>query len=468
MYTSVVGRTFLDEYNRRNGKQYSAKEFFDKELFEQIFNHRKYLMWAGNSPFVQGISKKKPFFEPEERVEKLEKLHEKIQSGEKDASIALGFPASETKEYATTSGLVTDIALPVEEEEVYLSWIGGTLSLGVAGGYTLLFDHPEIAYATFEGWRHYRRFLNNPTFDKLLPNKLTSWNGQWLAYYFDELYDDSFNLHTLEREGLVKISNDAISIPTVSWSKLFFSLSTKLTIETSTAYIFSLGSTNKTIGFIPFHFQSGKNLISIYQKLFGNEEYRLKRSSEFENWFGMHIKRACELGSVGLHALRPESLRKYFKDNKNIKFYSSEIKRKKGESEEAYAESRAKAKAKEKESIISYQTYKTWLVAMLSKNKTDISDYSREIAQALVRYRAGGRKLNRKNLLEKDFFKTNKNDMLKALSTIVSDDTVEQDVVEKMNSLRDQIHFLSKEDFNYFVLLLKFDYAYAERNSNNQ
>lgn len=105
---------------------------------------------------------------------------------------------------------------------------------------------------------------------------------------------------------------------------------------------------------------------------------------------------------------------------------------------------------------------------MLSKNKTDISDYSRDIAQALVEYRAGARKTDRKNLLEKEFFKTSKTEMLKALEKIASDDTVEPGIVEKMNSLRDQVHFLSREDFTYFVLLLKFDYAYAERNSQTQ
>lgn len=84
-----------------------------------------------------------------------------------------------------------------------------------------------------------------------------------------------------------------------------------------------------------------------------------------------------------------------------------------------------------REIIITYQTYKTWLIAMLSKNKTEISDYSRDIAQALVRYREGGRKNDRKNLLENDFFKTNKNEMLKALNIIVSDETVDKDIVRE-------------------------------------
>lgn len=470
MYTTVVGRTFLKEYNRRNGRDYSAKEFFDKELFQEIFNHEKYLLWAGNSPFVQGISKEKPFFEPTERLDNLEKLHVKIGGGERDASIALGFPASETKGYATTSGLVTDLTVPADEEAVYLSWIGGTLSLGVAGGYTILFDDPEITYTTFEGWKHYRRFLNDPLFDKLKPYKLNTWNGQWLAYRFDEMFNKGFNFMTLQNEGAFSVNDKSdIEINTVSWSKLFFSLSNSLEIDSATAYIFSLGSTNKTVGFIPFQFQSGKTLIATYQALFGGEtEYKIRRTSEFENWFGLHIKRACEMGSIGLQALRPESLKNYFGDRQNLKFITVNEDRKKSESEEEFITRLEKTKTKAREVIITYQTYKTWLIAMLSKNKTEVSEYSRDIAQALKRYRAGGRKNDRKNLLENDFFKTNKNEMLKALDIIVSDENVEKDIAEKMNSLRDQVHFLSREDFTYFMLLLKFDYAYAERNSDNQ
>ena len=102
---------------------------------------------------------------------------------------------------------------------------------------------------------------------------------------------------------------------------------------------------------------------------------------------------------------------------------------------------------------------------MISKNKTEISEYTRDIAAALVSYKDAGRKNDRKNLLEKEFFKTNKKEFLKALNTIVSDKTVELDIVEKMNNLRDYIHFTNKEEFAYFVLLLKFDYSYHVRKS---
>lgn len=441
MYTTTVGKTFLKEYNRRNNTNLSARDFFDKVFHPLFFGHKKYLFWAQNSPFVQGISKNKPFFEPVERLEKLSKFHEKIENGERDASIAISYPASELKDFATTSGLVTDLQIAISEEDVYNSWIGGTLSLGVAGGYALLFDDPEITYATFEGWKVYRNYLNDPALEKLPGNKIITWNGQWIEFYYNKRFRKDFDFNDFVNRGAIK-KDDAkatIEIQTIEWSKLFFSLSNKFPSVSKTAYVFAIGQTNKTVGFIPFQFKKGRLLHQIYQQLFGEENYKTN-VSDFENLFGKHIKRACELGNIGLQALEPKNIAKNFqKDTSKIKLDQ-----------------------------ITFQTYKTWLIAMISKNKTEISEYTRDIATSLVNYRKGGRKNDRKNLLEKEFFKTSKKEFLKAIDKIVSDDTVEMEIVEKMNSLRNYIHFTNKDEFSYFILLLKFDYSYAERNSQTK
>ncbi len=468
MYTTTVGRTFLGEYNKREKKNFNAKEFFEQVLFKYFFDEKKYLMWAQNSPFVQGINKKRPFFEPPERLERLEQFHEKIERGDRDASIAIGFPASEVKEYATTSGLVTDLVIPSDDEDIYLSWIGGTLSLGVAGGYAILFDNPKITYATFEGWKVYREFLNDPANDKLRGNQITTWNGQWLTLKFGKLFpsDHDFNYFLRKKAVVINEKTKDVEINTVEWSRLFFSLSNQFPSETQIAYIFSLGQTNKTIGFIPFQLKSGRRIHEVYQKLFGEENYRTNQAN-FETLFGKHIKRACELGNIGLQALEPKNLKKYFASDSHLNLKKTSIKQKKGESEEDFHVRKSKAKQKDNLNIINFRTYKTWLIAMISKNKTEISDYTRDIAATLVKYKSAGRKNDRKNLLEKEFFKTSKKEFLKALDKIVSDNTVEIDIVEKMNNLRDYIHFTNKDDFSYFILLLKFDYSYAERSVKN-
>lgn len=475
MYTTAVGHTFLQEYNRRNKINISAKEFFDEVFFKIFFDDKKYLMWAQNSPFVQGISKKKPFFEDQERIEKLEQLHEKIGNGERDASIAIGYPASETKEFATTSGLVTDIDFSFEEEDIYLSWIGAALSIGVSGGYALLFNDPNITYSTYEGWKVYRKYLNDSTLKALRPNQVITWNGQWLTYRLGKNYVDDFDFTSLSSEGVFKWdkehyeTSNKIEVNTIEWSRLFFSLSHTFPDSSQTAYVFGLGQTNKTLGFFPFHLKSGRYLTETYIKLFGKDVY-LNNAKDFERLFGKHIKRACELGSIGLQALEPKNLSKYFADASNLSFVSSEIVQKKNETEEDYKARKHKLTAKHRENLITFQTYKTWLIAMISKNKEEISDYTQSVATALVKYRDGAKesRTNRKNLLEKQLFAAKrKNEFLGALINIVNDNDVEIEIVKSLKELRDRVHFMSNEDFVYFSLLLKFDYAYEERMSKN-
>ncbi len=466
MYTTTVGKTFLKEYNRRNDKDYSAREFFDKVLHPLFFGHSKYLFWAQNSPFVQMKSGQKVHtLTPSDRQVKLDSFHQKIEEGEKDASIAIGYPASEVKDFATTSGLVSDLTLVTDSEDVYCSWIGVALSLGVAGGYALLFDDPAITYATFEGWQVYRKFLEDPALEKLPGNKIITWNGQWLAFKFGKRYREDFDFnHFVTIKAIAK--NDAknsIEINTVNWSALFFSLSTQYPNTSQTAYVFAVGQTNKTVGFIPFQFKSGRKLIQIYQKLFGAENYQTN-AADFEALFGKHIKRACELGNIGLQALEPRDLAKYFKADKQFKLTKPNLKRRGTESDEDYELRRGKLLEKDRGNIITFQTYKTWLIAMISKNKEELLDYTKEVALALVEYRKGARKRDRVNLIEEKLFgKRSKSDFLESLIQIVQDDDVGNDIIEKIKELRDRVFLMNREDFSYLWLLLKFDYAYQER-----
>jgi len=468
MYTTTVGKTFLAEYNRRNNKNYTAQLFFKEVLHPLFFGHPKYMFWPQNSPFVQMKGGQKiHILSDEERQEKLLKLEEKIVNGDRDASIAITYPASEAKEFATTSGAITDMDTIIEEEDVYFSWIGGCLSLGVAGGYAILFNDADITYATFEGWSVYRRYLNDPATATLPPNKIVTWNGQWITFRLGKKYASDFDFIALKKQGFFDVKENEIITNTVAWSKLFFSLSHQYPNAVRIAYVFALGQTNKTIGFIPFQLQKGRRLHEIYQKLFGKEDFQAN-TQDFEGLFGKHIKRACELGNIGLQALEPKDLAKYFKDtSKNLNLKKTKVALKKGESTEDFENRKQKASSKEKQNLTTFQTYKTWLTAMISKNKQEVSDYTRDIANALVTYRGNARRTDRKNLIEKELFATkNKGKFIEALTNIVKDDSVKMEIIEKMNELRNYIHFLNNDEFSYFILLLKFDYAFAERNSN--
>ena len=441
MITSVVGRTFLNAYNEKYGKELSPKEFFEQEYWEIFYNHSKYLQWVTNSPFVQMKSGQKPHLLNEnERIEKLYALYEKIEKEVPDASFALGFPASETKEYASTSGLVSNVIIPVDENEVYLSWIGSGLGITVAGGFTLLFDNPKITLQTFEGWKIYRKYLNDPTLDKLRGNQINTWNGQWITYSMDpDRFRDDFDFAELQNEGIFKVDTTLAEVSTVNWSRLFFSISQEFPKSEMMGYIYGFGQTNKTIGFIPFQFKSGGTIKEVYQQLvdldsFG--EFKVDKK-EFESLFGMHIKRACEIGSIGILALRPEGLEKYMKEGKTFSI-------------------------KKDEDIIIYQAYKTWLIAMLSKNKEEITDYTMQMAKVIQSYRNGGKGMSRITLVDKHLFDTkSKREFLEHLTSILAD--ADEAHLEEIKQLKNEIHLMTNDEFVYFSTLLKFDFTFLQR-----
>ncbi|OIR12212.1 hypothetical protein GALL_64650 [mine drainage metagenome] len=438
MITSIVGRTFLDAYNKKYETNFSAKQFFEEVYFELFYNHPKYLQWVTNSPFVQMKSGQKvEKLSVEERKEKLLSLYEKVANEEPDASFVLGFPASEVKEYASTSGLVSDIKISTSEDDIYLSWIGSGLGIGVAGGFTLLFDDAAIALQTFEGWRVYRKYLNDEVLNRLRGNQINTWNGQWLTYSLGTEFKSDFDFTRLESEGIFKVDTNLIEINTVNWSQLFFSISQLYANTELTAYVYGFGQTNKTIGFIPFQFKSGNKIKVVYNKLFSGD-YQINKK-QFESLFGMHIKRACELGSIGLQALRPDSLKKYMNENKNLTFN------------------------KEEDTII-YHAYKTWLVAMLTKNKEEITDYTLELAGTILRYRNAGSKTDRKNLIEQDLLGAkSKKGFIEALSNMIKD--LGSEDLDSIKKLKDEVHLMTNEEFGYFCTLLKFDYAFVEKKS---
>lgn len=443
MITTLVGKTFLKAYNEKYNQKYSAKEFFEKVYFELFFNHPKYMQWVTNSPFVQMKKGQKPhLLSSDERLEKLENLYSKVEEEVPDASFAIGFPASESKGFASTSGLVSDIVIEADDEDVYLSWIGGGLGVGVAGGFNLLINDPEITLATFEGWQYYRKYLNDPTLEKLRGNQINSWNGQWLTYKFGKNYSTDFNFFDLEQERIFKVDTALAEVNTVNWSNLFFSLSNQFPERTMNAYVYSFGQTNKTIGFIPIYLKEGRRLKDIFKQLFHTETPFDKK--EFQSLFGMHIKRACELGNIGLHALRPDSLKKYMEESRNIPFSKDEEKR--------------------KEQILIYQSYKTWLIAMISKNKEQITDYTLELAKLILRYRKNAKGTTGKNLIEKDLFGAkSKRGFIEALTEMIS--ILEGSDLDALKKLKDEVHLMTNEEFSYFSTLLKFDYAFEEKQS---
>ena len=438
MITTVVGKTFLDAYNIKYSTNKSPKEFFEQVYFDFFYNHSKYMQWVTNSPFVQMKAGQKPhLLTTDERKEKLENLFEKAENEEPDGSFALGFPASELKEYASTSGLVSDVLIPTTSNDIYLSWIGSGLGIGVAGGFSILFNDAAITLQIFDGWKVYRKYLEDETLDKLRGNQINTWNGQWLTYSLDKTeFREDFDFTELENQKIFDVTSLMVEVNTVNWSRLFFSLSQLYPQGELTGYVYGFGQTNKTIGFIPFYLKSGSRIIDVYKQLFGSVNTDKK---QFESLFGMHIKRACELGSIGLQALRPENITKYIGESKNISFSKDE-------------------------DTLNYYAYKTWLIAMLAKNKEEITEYTLDLAETILRYRNQGTKTDRKNLIEKDLFGSKtKRGFIDALTEMVKD--LEEKDLDSIKNLKDEVHLMTNEEFGYFCTLLKFDYAFKEKKS---
>lgn len=464
MISINVGRIFLKAFNKKNNKSYSSKEFFEKIFFDLFFNHSNYMIWPTNSPFVQmKKGQKVHILSEEERRDKLNDFFVKAKAETPDSSFAIGFPASELKEFATTSGLVSDLEIPADESDIYYSWIGSGLGIGVSGGVCIFFTEPKILLKIFEGWYVYRNFLNDESLDKLAPNKINSWNGQWLNYAYSKKYKENCDFASLANQQVFKQEkNGNVIIETIKWSRLFFNISRQFSDQTLMGYVYSLGQTNKTLGFFPFHFKQAQKIKDFYKLLFG-ENNAIKDSAAYEDIYGTHIKRACELGVIGLHALQPKGLKQYFAEGEKPDFKKPNVMPKKGEDENEYKIRKEKASLKDKGKVILFRTYKTWLVAMIIKNKEEMIDYTKGIAIALHSYRANTTKTVAKNLIEKELLVTkSKKKFIDALVEIVKDTKKEH--LEAFKELKNRVHLMTSEDFGYFVVLLRFDYAYEERN----
>ena len=508
MFTVTVGRTFLDAYNEKYKQSYTPSEFFDQVYFDLFFNHSKYLHWPQNSPFVQGLSsykndnyairetlkdddgKTKKFksnqeaknyvenylkgrqdiieiksatekgikilksLNQRERQIMLETFHQKVSNGvlnnEIDASIALGFPASESEEFATTSGLVSDLNFEQDIDDIYLSWIGTGLSIGV-GEFSILFNKPDILLKTFEGWKVYRKFLNNSSIKNLTGKQIFNWNGQWLNYIYDDysVPDPDFSL--LNEQNVFKTSSNNTSMETIKWSKLFFNLAKNFSSEISIAYVFKFGKTNKTLGFFPFHFNEGKSLINTYKRIFG-ENAALRDAKQYEQIYGKHIKLAWDLGAIGIQALEPAGLSKYFNPEEMPSF-----KKKKNEKQEY------------EKNTIPFRTFKTWLYAMISKNKEEMVDYTATIAKTLKecadlyrKNKEGKTKIS--NEIKALLSSPSKENFINRLADLTENQKfVREHHLEIFNELKNRVHLSTHTDFKYLLTLIKFDYAYQNR-----
>lgn len=428
MMTSAIGRLFLDAYNEEYGTSYDASTFFLEQFYPVFFDHNKYMMTAGNSPLENPkiswddmIKGKKPYETMEQRKERFEKLIKKIDEANLDASIARGYPSLDV--CATTSGQVTDITLPLQKDEIYFSWIGDALGVGVQGGFAILFMRKDILLDIYKGWKLYRESLSNTSM--LKGNQINTWNGQWLAHYYDtRIYNSSsplsgFNPFVENKDGIISIDQQ-------TWTKVLIGISKRYNGLRLMGYLYSIGQTNATIGFIPIDLVGIRKPINLYTKLFGESN---SRNAESLWGTSCGLKAICTSGTIGTKAMEPKGLKDYIENKKKLRT------------------------PKNKE--ISINVYKIWILAML--NNDELWDKSLKLAEMLndashVKDKSVSTKPQ--NLVGNVLNATNKKQFISAATEVVS-------LVSKLDEFKNlikEIHNMPTDNVPYFLTLLRFQF----------
>jgi hypothetical protein len=105
-------------------------------------------------------------------------------------------------------------------------------------------------------------------------------------------------------------------------------------------------------------------------------------------------------------------------------------------------------------------------MAMLNKNKEEVTEYTLKLAETILRYRNGdsNAKTVRKNLVEKELFESkSKKGFIENLTIMIKD--LDSEDLLLIKNFKDEIHLMTNEEFGYFSTLLKFDYAFLEKQS---
>lgn len=429
MITSVIGKIFLEAYNKKFNTHYDAQTFFVEQYYPLFFGHGKYMMTAGNSPlenpkisWEKMIRGQVPFESTERRTERFNNLINKIETSDADASIAIGYPTLDIN--ATTSGQVSNIDFNQSKDDIYLSWIGAGLGIGVQGGFSILFNNSAILLDIFKGWALYRKALNE--IPNLKGNQINTWNGQWLAHKYDkrEYVADNpmvnFNPFTTKDEMM--------SVGTQSWTKILIAISKTFAKPQMMGYVYNYGQTNTTIGFIPFVLEQIRRPIELYQYLFGMEEGR-----KAEELYGTAFvfAKACQAGIIGIKAMEPKGLREYMEKGKMPKYNGNE------------------------EQKINFNTYQIWLLAML--NNQELWDKSQEFAKELQIYSQDANRGKSGNSRKVDTVmqSTSKAKFIESLVDIVID-AANKDKIEEIAAI---VNAMPTDNVPYFLTLVRFHYA---------
>lgn len=439
MITAVIGRQFLAAYNAAHGLRLSVAEYFEERFIPLFFDHPKYIMHGGNSRLSNPPFKKGQYPDAADRNKRIGELLTFIRADPAGSS-PVGFPSTDV--LATTSGQVSGAMMPVSAEEVMLSWIGGALGVGVQGGLSLLIPVAEVLLALEKGWHVYRRHLTERTEQR--PNQVNTWNGQWLAHYAPK---PGAAEETPLNASAYATDKGVLSVETAPWTEVLLALMELLptVARTQTVYVYNLGQTNTTIGFVPVDVAGVGKPFELYQKLFGEGEYVENQAfirALFGSGFG--FRKACQAGAIGTYALLPKGLRGLMPAPRP------------GEKTKLPDFNKT-----DKTLLVTYHVYISWLLAML--NDDTLWSRAEEAADLLVLHKSADKKINTSssNEVAEVLQASNKKALIAALTPIIKKVPLEK--ADSVKSLAQRIDAMPHENLSYFVTLVRFCYALADR-----
>ena len=438
MYTSYIGKKFLKYYNGKGNKNYTAKEFFVEVMFPLFFDDERHLLHVGNSAFFQKPSKEFLAVSSSVQEARLKKLQNDIEKEPPNMATFVGYAAKDVS--GTTSGQLTDINFKIDEEEMYASWIGQSLGIGVNGGLVIVIDDPELLYIIHNGAKYYREYLRKTP--NVKDKQIETWNGNWINHFYSKNFvnDDVWSNFELETNN----TNGTISIPTILWSRLIFTFAKIYPKEEITVYAYNLSQTNTTLGFIKIYLPQIRRMFELRDALFIKEKDSVltDRQIEFlQPFFG--FKAVCRQGTIGLNSIEPKGLRDFLPIG-------------------TYKYSRGKELKVTEKNYTTYLIYKLWVIAML--NKTELLELAEKLAAVL-----GGHKTDKAegtrgkttktreitDLLESRNLKIFIENLTKLMENYNGDKGLFKVVVE-------EILKMPVDNFPLFVALIKFEYNYQK------
>jgi hypothetical protein len=438
MYTSHIGRRFVQIYNERMNTDLQPKQFFLEQVFPKFYKHPKYFKWIVNSPIVQALKKEekeqlKTFDEQQEF--RLAKLQTRIDTEEVDMSFAIGFPPA--NQNFDTSGQVTNIPIVADEQEIYASWIGAGFGIEVEGGQVWLIDEPELFWTIFEGWETYRIFLNSEVMD-LKGNDISIWNGIWLDFKLtSEQASPKFMI-----DKYVKQSKGRYFLISRNWYEMMFLFAETFLNHRMKLYSASYIAKKQkyiTLGFTQLDLPEATRF---YKELFGNisPEQRERVKNLYRTRYGFLV--AFERFSViGLKALEPSDMRNYLQE---IELDTIDYKN-------------------DEQSQFLHKIYKTWICAML--NNEELIKRAEDFAQTLFRFYSQSeyKTTNERGQMVRDTLAAHgRISLLECLANLSVADAIYAGYCKELTDELTRV--LPRDETYYFVLLTKINYYAIKAN----